>query len=490
MTIEPFLLAGAGLVLVAVVSSRVAGTIGVPALLLFIGVGMLAGSEGPGQIEFTDFELSQALGIGALALILFDGGISTSWRAVRPVLVPGLTLATVGVVATAGITGVAAAWVFDLPLEVGLLMGSIVSSTDAAAVFSILRTRRTGLAGGLQPLLELESGANDPMAAFLTIACIELITGDASSWVDLVPMLVQQFAVGIAVGVGAGWLGQQVVNRIGLDTEGLYPVITLAVALGTYGGAVMLGGSGFVAAYVCGLWIGNSDLLHKHSLMRFHAAIAWLCQIAMFLVLGLLVFPSNLVEIAPESLLIVAVLVLVARPVATYLFLTLFRTPWRHQTLVAWVGLRGATPIVLATFPLVEGVPDAPLIFDIVFFVVLISVLLQGTTIDRFARLVGVAVPTPPVVPAPLEAGQPLPDGTSLRELEVLAGSFADGRALLELHLPERALVVLVNRDGTYIVPTGATRLAAGDGLLLLAPDEAFHRSRDLLTAPAEAEEP
>lgn len=489
MTLEPVLLGGAVLVILAVFSSRLASQLGVPALLLFLGLGMFAGSDGPIGIDFADAEVAQALGIGALALILFDGGLSTRWSVVRPVLGPGITLATVSVVITAGITGIAASWAFGFPVETGLLLGAIVSSTDAAAVFSILRSRKLGLAAGIQPTLELESGANDPMAVFLTIGLIELITNDSTTWWELLPLLVAQFTVGGVAGLAAGWAGRHWINRIGLDTEGLYPVLSLALAFGTYAGTSLLGGSGFVAVYVCGLWLGNRDLLHRNSIVRFHDALAWLSQIAMFLVLGLLVFPSQLPEVAARSLVVAAVLALVARPLATLVSLLPFRLPWRHQTVVSWVGLRGATPIVLATFPLVEGVPDADIIFDAVFFVVLTSIILQGTTIDAFARLAGATVDAPPVVPSPLEAGSPLPDGTSLREVEVPVGSFGDGRAVLELHLPERALLVLVSREGTYIVPTGATRLRAGDVVLFLAADDAHQRVREILTSPVEEQE-
>lgn len=486
MSPEPFLLAGAGLVLLAIVSSRVAGRLGVPALLLFLGLGMLAGSDGPGGVDFDDAELAQAFGIGALALILFDGGLSTRWATVRPVLAPGLSLATVSVAVTAGVTGGAASWVFGFPWEIGLLVGAIVSSTDAAAVFSVLRSRNAGLRGGIQPTLELESGANDPMAVFLTIGLIEIIDGSTSSVWGLLPLLLAQGTIGAVAGVAAGWAGRTLVNRIALDTEGLYPVLTLAIASGTYAGTTLLGGSGFLAVYLCGLWLGNHDLLHRNSIVRFHDAVAWLAQIAMFLVLGLLVFPSQLPGVAGRSLLIVAVLVLVARPLGTVLALSPFRIPWREQAVVAWVGLRGATPIVLATYPLVAGVGDADLIFDVVFFVVLVSVLLQGTTIGTVSRLVGATVPSPPNLPAPLEAGQPLPDGTALRELDIRPGSVADGRAVVDLALPRRALLVLVNRDGTYLVPTGSTRLSGGDVVLLLATDEVYLRVRDALGAPAQ----
>lgn len=481
---EPFLLAAAALVLGGVLASKLASRLGVPALLLFLGLGMLAGSDGPGNIDFTDVELTQGIGVAALALILFDGGLSTRWGTVRPVLAPAVTLATVGVIVTAVVTGATAWLVFDVPFEVALLLGAIPSSTDAAAVFSVLRSRRSGLQGGIQPLLELESGANDPMAVLLTVGLVELATGASGSWTSLVPLFAVQFAVGGVIGIAAGVLGRVLLNRIDLGIDGLYPVLTLALALATYAGTVLVGGSGFVAVYLCGLWLGNSELLHRNSILRFHDAMAWLAQIGMFLVLGLLVFPSQLPDVALDALLVVAVLLFVARPLATLVTLSPFRVPLRHQAVVAWVGLRGATPIILATFPLVEGLPQAELLFDVVFFVVLSSVLIQGTTVGWVARLAGVSVPVHDRAPAPLEAGQPLPDGTSLRELEVPPGSVADGRALVELRLPERALLVLVDRDGAYIVPTGATRLAAGDSVLLLADEATFAAARDRLTAP------
>lgn len=483
---EPQLLAAAVLVIAGVLASKLANRLGVPALLLFLGLGMLAGTDGLGGIEFADVELTQGIGVAALALILFDGGIATRWDAVRPVLAPGSVLATVGVAITAGITGVAAAAILDVPLEVGLLLGAIVSSTDAAAVFAVLRSRRAGLKGGIQPMLELESGANDPMAAFLTIGLVEIVTGDTDSWWELLPMVGQQLVLGAVLGVLGGWLGRLLLNKLNLGIDGLYPVLTLAVAVGTYAGTVLLGGSGFLAVYLCGLWLGNHEVLHRKSVMRFHDAIAWLAQIGMFLVLGLLVFPRGLSEIAGPALLVAGVLVVVARPIAVVLCLLPFRVPPRQQAVVAWVGLRGATPIILATFPLVAGIPEAALLFDVVFFVVLTSVLLQGTTLGPVAQLAKVTVPMPNRTPAPLEAGSPLPDGTSLRQLAIPSGSFGDGRALVELRLPQRALLVLVDRDGTFIVPTGATRLAAGDSVLLLADDDTFRQARDRLTAPDE----
>jgi potassium/hydrogen antiporter len=487
--IEPVLFVAAGLTLAGVLASKLATRLGIPALLLFLALGMLAGTDGPGGLDFDDAATAQAVGISALALILFDGGLGTRWETVRPVLGPGAALATVSVVVTAGITGTAAALLLDVPLEVGLLLGAIVSSTDAAAVFSVLRSRSTGLRGGIQPTLELESGANDPMAVFLTIGLVELVSESTSVWTDLVPTFFAQAGIGALAGVAAGYGGRIVLNRVHLGSDGLYPVLSLAIVFLTYSGTALAGGSGFLAVYLCGLWLGNHDVIHGNSIGRFHDAVAWLAQIGMFLVLGLLVSPSRLTSVAGSALAVTAVLVVLARPIATAISLTPFRVPPRDQAVVAWVGLRGATPIILATFPLVEAIPESQTLFDVVFFVVLTSVLVQGTTVGPVARLLRATSHAPPRQPSPLEPGRPLPDGTALRQLTITPGTFADGRALVELHLPQRALLVLIERDGTFVVPTGSTRLQAGDTVTLLADDDTHDHTRRQLTSGTSAEE-
>ncbi|MCU0309612.1 MAG: potassium/proton antiporter [Acidimicrobiales bacterium] len=485
ISIEPTLLVAAGLVLVAALGSKLAARVGFPALLLFLGLGMLAGSDGPGGIDFDNAELAQGVGVAALALILFDGGLSTRWSTVRTVLGPGITLASVGVIVSALVTGLAASVVLDLDLEVALLLGAIVSSTDAAAVFAVLRARRTGLAGSIQPTLELESGSNDPMAVLLTITLVEVVIGDASGPAGIALGLVQQLVLGGAVGLAAGWSTRWLLNRLRPGADGLYPVLTLSIAVITYAGAVVMGGSGFIAVYLAGLWIGNHEVIHKATIRRFHDAIAWLCQIGMFLLLGLLVFPSELLDVALPALGVAAALVFLARPLATLVCLLPFRVPLRHQGVVAWVGLRGATPIVLATFPLLEGVPDADLIFDVVFFVVLVSVLVQGTTITPVARLFRALRPAPPEPESLLEPGRPLPDGTSLREVSIPATSPVAGRALVDAQLPRDALVVLVQRGADQLVPTGSTRLEGSDRLLVLADEVALDALQQRLR-PAE----
>ena len=399
-------LVASGLLLLGVVASRLSSRLGIPGLLVFLAVGMLAGSDGPGGIDFDNADLAQTLGVVALAFILFAGGISTVWDEVRPVLSQGAALATFGVLITALLAGLAATWAFDLPIETGLLIGAIISSTDAAAVFSVLRSRSVSLRGRLRPLLELESGSNDPMAVFLTIGFLELVTNANAEPLDFVPLFVSQMAIGGLLGFGAGRVATWGLNQIRLDHDGLYPVLLLAIVGFTFSATTLLNGSGFLAVYVAGIVMAQRRFIHKNSLTRFHDGIGWVGQIGMFVVLGLLVFPSELPSVAFRGLLVAAVLIFVARPVAVFVTLTPFRVPWRDQALISWVGLRGAAPIILATFPLMDNAPNANLIFDTVFFIVLTSVLIQGTTIPLVAKWLGVS--------APLETRSSLADPTSL----------------------------------------------------------------------------
>ena len=479
------LLVGAGvLVLLSIVASKVSGRVGLPALILFLLVGMLAGSEGIGGIEFDDPLLAQSLGVVALAFILFSGGLDTEWRAVRPVLGPGVALATVAVVLTAATVGVASMWVLGLPLLHGLLLGAIVSSTDAAAVFSVMRSRGLGLKDRLRRVLELESGSTDPMAVFLTIGLITLIVEPNATAAGLVPMFVQQMLFGAVLGLGIGWLAVSVINRLDLSYDGLYPVFTLALVVLVYGATTLVGGNGFLAVYVAGLVMGNRHFIHKRSIMRFHDGLAWLMQIAMFLTLGLLVFPSELVAIAPAGFALALVLIFVARPLSVFATLRFSRLTTRETALVSWVGLRGAVPIILATFPLVMGVPDAGPLFDVVFFIVVLSVLLQGPTIPWVARLLGVDEPQPQKMRYPLEFEQTADLDSNLVEVVVPAGSSVAGKRILELPLPDAVLVVLVSRGGRFLVPRGATHLADGDRLLLLADEAGLTEVERLLRGP------
>ena len=470
------------LLLLGLLASKVSARLGVPALLLFLGVGMLAGSEGLGGIDFSDFRLAQSVGVVALAFILYAGGLDTEWPRVRRLLGPGITLATLGTLLTAVVVGLAAAWILDLPLMAGLLLGSIVSSTDAAAVFSILRSRSVGLRGELGPLLELESGSNDPMAVFMTVGALQLLTTADTGPLDLLLLFLRQMSVGAVTGYLAGRAAAWSVNRIRLGFEGLYPVGLIATVLVTFGVADLLGGSGFLAVYLAGLVMSPRHFIHKKSLMRFADGLAWLMQIAMFLVLGLLVFPSQLGAVAGRALAVAAVLILVARPLATGLLLAPTRFNLRETVLVSWVGLRGAVPIILATFPLVEGIPQAALVFNVVFFVVLASVLVQGTTIPWVARLLRVDAPVPRRDPYPMLLVESKDGSLELDEVVLPEGSPAAGRAIVDLPLPEEALVVLVGRGEDFVMPQGSTVLLAGDNVFVLGDLGARRAARRALT--------
>lgn len=401
ITFEHILTGAAILVLLSIIASRASGRLGIPAVLLFLVIGMLAGSEGPGGIYFDDARAAQSLGVVALSFILFSGGLDTSKDSIRPVLFMGLGLSTAGVVITAVLTGLFAALMLHLPLLEGLLLGAVVSATDAAAVFTVLRAKSVGLTGNLTPLIELESGSNDPMAVFLTVGITSLLTSEVLSPWALVPMLVIQMALGAALGYGMGKLGTFALNHLGLEYDGLYPVFTVALVLLIYGTATLVGGNGFLAIYLAGVVVGNSDFVNKRSILRFHDGVAWLMQIAMFLTLGLLVFPSRLLPVAGAGLILAVFLTVIARPVAVFAVLGPSRMSLAEKAMVSWVGLRGAAPIVLATFPLLAGVPQSALFFDLVFFIVLTSVLLQGTTVPLAARWLRLDAPSVPKPPSP-----------------------------------------------------------------------------------------
>ena len=467
-SIEQILVLAGGLLLAAVFASKASSRLGIPSLLVFLVIGMLAGEDGPGGIPFDDARLTQSLGVVALALILFSGGLDTHWATVRSLLWRGLSLATVGVLATATLTGLFAAQVLHVSWLEGLLLGAIVSSTDAAAVFSVLRSRGANLKGGIQPLLELESGSNDPMAVFLTVALIRLLQEPGLSPWSLTGTFFVQMSLGLLFGLAFGRAAVWVLNRIRLETEGLYPVITLGAAFLCYGVTAEAGGSGFLAIYVAGIVMGREDFIHKRSLLRFHNGLAWIMQIVMFLTLGLLVFPSRLPQIAVVSLLIAAFLVFVARPVSVFVGLSLSRNSIREKGMIAWVGLRGAVPIILATFPQIAGVAHAHLFFDVVFFIVLTSVLLQGTTLAYVARWLGVELPSPGRREPALEIAPGALGSSEMIELVVTPDSPAVGRQIVDLGFPHSALIVLLTRGESYIVPRGGTVLQVGDVLMVL----------------------
>lgn len=377
MHFEEWLLISSVLLFASVLAWKIASWLGIPALLLFIGIGMLAGSDGPGGIYFDNAFVAQSVGVVALAFILFAAGLDTQWKVVRPALAAALALSTLGVLLTAAVVAIFALFVLHVSFLEGLLMGAIISATDAAAVFSVLRARNLHLSGKLLPLLELESGMNDPMAVFLTLGVTRLLANPQQPVWTVLVLFVQQMGVGTICGLVLGWGAIQLISRLKLDAEGLYPVLTIALVLLTYGLTAILGGSGFLAVYLVGL-------------IRFHDGLAWVMQIGMFLILGLLVFPSHLPALVVSGLLMTGAAIFFARPLSVILTLLPFKMSFREKLFVSWVGLRGAVPIVLATFPLLAGLPKAPFLFDLVFFVVLASVLLQGTTVPLVARWLGV----------------------------------------------------------------------------------------------------
>ncbi len=482
LTIEQTLAVASLLLLVSLGASKLSARFGIPALLLFLGVGMLAGSEGPGGIYFDDPGVAQFLSVTALAFILFSGGLDTEVADIRPVLGKGAILATLGVLITALVVGAVVSMAgLGFSLQESMLVGAIVSSTDAAAVFAILRSKGVGLKEGLKPLLELESGSNDPMAIFLTVGVIELVKDPTLSVLSLIPLFVQQMVLGALFGYIGGRLLVMLINRLNLAYDGLYPVVTVAAVLFIYGVTGALGGSGFLAVYIAGIVAGEYSFIHKRTLISFHDGLGWLMQIVIFVTLGLLVFPSELASIADRGLLIAGGLIVLARPLAVFLTTILTDLSLREKLFVSWVGLRGAAPILLATFPLVAGVGQAATIFNIVFFVVLTSVLIQGTTLPLVARWLGVDEPIKQRSIPPLEVVPGTNIQSRLQEITVSERSGLAGRAIVSANIPEAALIVLLGRDGEFLIPRGSTVLHAGDTLLVLSDDETLERVRAML---------
>ena len=381
------------LVILSIFTIKLSNRFGIPSLVLFLAIGMLAGSDGLGGITFDNPDLVRSLGITALVLILFSGGLDTEWAAIRPIVWQGLSLSTIGVLVTALLIGVFVSWVQGFSFLEGLLLGAVVSSTDAAAVFMVLRARKTKIPRRLIQLLEFESGSNDPMAVVLTIALIRLLTEPSTSFVELVLFFVMQMAVGTVIGIAMGEIMRRSFNALDLELEGIYPVLSVALALLTYGLTDYLDGSGFLAVYLAGLVMQRKPFTHQQSVLRFHDGLAWLMQVTMFLALGLQVFPARLLPIAGVGLLISLFLIFVARPASVHAALAFSPMSLREQTLVAWAGLRGAVPIILATFPLVAGLEKADTIFHMVFFIALTSVVMQGTAIPLLTRLLKIGVP-------------------------------------------------------------------------------------------------
>lgn len=457
------LLAAIGILLVlAGLASPVSNRLGVPALVLFLGLGMLAGSEGVGGIPFDDYALAFRLGTIALVLILFDGALNTAPTVLRRAALPAGLLSTVSVVATAALmTGFGIALGLD-PM-VALLVGAVVSSTDAAATFAVLRSSGVRLRESTAATLEVESGVNDPMAILLTMFATELALGYTIGAGGVLLMFVQQFGLGGAVGVGMGFAGRGLLRAVQLPAAGLYPVLTLAVAFLSFGTATMAGGSGFVAVYATGLVLAAGAIPYGAGVRRVHDALAWLSQIMMFTLLGLLVFPSRLAPALGVGIAIALFLACVARPVAVAPVLAALRVPRRETAFISWVGLRGAVPIILGAYPIVSGYDRGDEVFHLVFFVVLASSFVPGATVGPVARWLGIADPRPPPAPVSVEL-------VSLRELpgdfvwyQVASASAVAEAYVRDLPLPEGCLVTLIVRGRDVVVPRGSTQLVAGD---------------------------
>ncbi len=453
------------ILLVCAISSKVLYRYGIPILVLFLAIGMLMGSEGLGGIYFDNSEMAKTICNLALLFIIFSGGFDTNWKTARSVALASGVLATVGVVLTAFLVGVFAHFALGFSLLEGMLLGSIISSTDAASVFSILRSQKVSLKNNLAPMLEMESGSNDPMAYMLTVIFLGMITGEGHN-VGL--LLLTQILVGVLFGVlvarGALWL----INRIDLEIDGLYSILVIGVALLSYSGANLLSGNGFLAVYITGLIMGNSKLIHKISLVRYFDGLSWLMQILLFMTLGLLVFPSRLISVALMGILVGAFLIFVARPLAVFLLLTIFKRPIKEQLLVSWVGFRGAASIVFATYPLSAGLPMAEEIFNIVFFVAVASVLVQGTLFIPLAKKLDLVEEEETILKTFTDYSGEI--YAELLEVAIPEGSSMDKTAIMNLDIPSNVLIVMIKRDEKIITPSGKTVLRAGD-ILMLAGD-------------------
>lgn len=474
---EEVLLIASVILFMSIFAGKAGYRFGLPALLLFLGVGMLFGSDGLG-IQFNDPYIAQFIGMLALSIILFSGGMDTKFAEVRPIAPQGVVLATLGVLATTFITGGFIYWLstltrdyVKLTLPESLLLAAVMSSTDSASVFSILRSKGVYLKQRLRPTLELESGSNDPMAYMLTLLLIAYIQLGGMDLQEAIFSLLIQLAVGVFAGYLLGKLAILIINKININNESLYPILLLATAFFTFSATTLCKGNGYLAVYIAGLVVGNAKIVHKKSIGTFFDGFAWLWQIVMFLMLGLLVNPHELLPVAGIGLTVGVFMILIARPVTVFLCLL----PYKNFTIkgklyISWVGLRGAVPIIFATYPLIAGIDNAQLIFNVVFFITILSLLIQGTTVTLAAKWLGqIAEPERKDV-----FGIELPDNikSAMSEIDITSGVLMHGNKLMELTLPDHTLAVMVKRNGRYFIPKGNTVLKENDKLLMISDND------------------
>lgn len=472
LTTENILLVGSVLLFVSLIAGKTSVRFGVPVLILFLGIGMLAGSEGIGKIYFDNPGTAQFIGIVALNFILFSGGLDTGWKDVKPIIWQGITLSTFGVILTAAAVGIFIWAITDFTIYEGLLLGSIVSSTDSAAVFSILRSKNLALKGNLRPTLELESGSNDPMAYILTITFTGLVINQDSSLLSILPEFFLQLFLGGLMGFVCGKAAVVIINKIKLDYEGLYVVLGIAIMAFTFSATDFIGGNGFLALYICAVYLGNHDLIHKKTLLKSFDSFAWLMQIVLFLTLGLLVYPSEIVPFIGIGMVISVFLILVARPLSVLISLMPFKVQQRSRLFISWVGLRGAVPIVFATYPLLAGAEKAHMIFNIVFFISITSVIIQGASLPFVAKLLHLTLPErlKHMTQTDIEIFDRVK--SRLTRVRIPDKCSASGKEIVNLGLPKKTLISMIKRDEKYIIPSGSTVIQTNDILYLLSENE------------------
>lgn len=470
------LLIGSILLFVSILVGKTGYRFGVPALLLFLVVGMLFGSDGLG-LQFHNAEEAQFIGMVALSIILFSGGMDTKFADIKPVLAPGIVLSTVGVLFTALFTGLFIWWLSGMswtnihfPLVTSLLLAATMSSTDSASVFAILRSQKMNLKHNLRPMLELESGSNDPMAYMLTIVLIQLIQSSGMGVLQIAGSFAIQFVVGATAGYLLGKLAIIMLNRLNIDNQALYPILLLSFVFFTFSVTDLLRGNGYLAVYIAGMMVGNNRIMHRKEIYTFMDGLTWLFQIIMFLCLGLLVNPHEMLEVTAVALLIGIFMIVVGRPLSVFLCLLPFgrKITFKSRLFVSWVGLRGAVPIIFATYPVVGAVPGAHVIFNIVFFITIVSLVVQGTTVSRVARLLKLSTP---LEKSGNDFGVELPEeiDSRLYDMTVTPEILEKSDTLKDMNLPKGTLVMIVKRDDRYLIPNGTLKLHVGDKLLLIS---------------------